>query len=85
MKRLLCIAAVALSFACGPSGSEGPTNCATTCDCTQTTAEARCPGEWGCVEGTCQYTCKSQCSQEPFTCASSDTCNGSICSSRTGC
>lgn len=81
---LLAVVAVGLSLACGGSTvAAGP--CSATCDCKQTSAPVKCPGEWQCVSGTCEYKCQSQCSELPHTCAASEPCNGSICSARTGC
>ena len=80
MKKLLFIAAAALSFACGATQP-----CNTNCDCTAKDAPVKCPGEWACNTGNCEYQCRSQCSQLPYTCATDEECNGTICSARKGC
>ena len=65
--------------ACGESAQ----SCETTCDCTQTDAPMRCPGEWVCnADKLCEYSCKGQCSEFPYTCRSEETCNGTFCSER---
>lgn len=82
MKKLIIIAAAALSLGCGPSGAQ---SCNTHCDCKRTDAEVRCPGEWACNAGSCEYQCRSQCSSLPYTCPADAECNGTICSVRKSC
>jgi len=74
------LAAVLLVLGCGSSKS-----CATDCDCTESTTDQKCAGEWICSSGACAYACKSVCNAGPYTCAATDTCNGTICSQKTHC
>lgn len=77
MRTLLFIVA-ALSLSCGAVSQ----TCTTSCDCTRTDSPSDCIGEWACVSGSCQYECRSQCSQLPYTCPEGQPCNGTICSAR---
>ncbi len=83
--RSLVIAAL-LFAGCGGDGKLGE-SCAQTCDCKETHAPLRCPGEWVCNEQKrCEYICKPTCADgAPSTCRDDDVCNGAICSSRTRC
>jgi hypothetical protein len=78
MKKLLLLCGAVMTLACGGTTQ----TCNTSCDCTGTTAPVKCPGEFVCVSGTCEYQCRSQCAELPYTCASGEECNGSICSAR---
>lgn len=79
-RRVMLVSAAVLISASGC----GPQTCKTSCDCTETTAPLKCPGEWTCgAAGTCEYACRAPCEQQPYTCAEGQSCNGSICSSRT--
>lgn len=71
-----------LSPGCGNSAAM-PTACEKTCDCTQTEAPVRCPGEWICnAQKTCEYKCQSACSGDVYTCPDGTDCNGTFCSER---
>jgi hypothetical protein len=76
-----------MAVACGGgSTTSGP--CQTTCDCKDTTTPLSCTGggEWDCNESqTCEYSCKTSCTGQVYTCASDEKCNGTICSERTTC
>ncbi len=62
---------------------DGAQACESTCDCAQTEVLARCSGEWVCnADKVCEYSCKGQCSELPYTCRAEETCNGSFCSER---
>lgn len=78
-KALITLALLGSSLLLGCNTSQG---CNTHCDCTDTSAPLKCPGEWACVNGSCEYQCRSQCAQLPYTCAADESCNGSICSVR---
>lgn len=64
------------------SACNGVQSCKTHCDCTDTHAPVKCPGEWACVEGACAYECRSPCTELPYTCGAGESCNGNICSVR---
>jgi hypothetical protein len=74
--------AALLFTSCTPSTIGGP--CAQTCDCKETTAPVRCPGEWVCnPQSLCEYTCKSSCDPNGvYTCPSCEDCIGTICWAR---
>lgn len=84
-KALLLAAAILLAPACGDPKLGGP--CQASCDCKETHAPVRCPGEWVCnPQKTCEYSCKSPCGTgAPYTCRDGEECNGSICSERQAC
>ncbi len=75
----LCLAS------CSPFAGLGDP-CESGCDCDRADAPVKCVGEWVCnVEKTCEYECKTPCSELPYTCASGEECNGTICSERGAC
>lgn len=85
MRQWIALGALAALFGCGSAPSATP--CQTSCDCQQTTADSRCPGEWVCnAEKVCAWACKGTCQEgAPYTCRDGEECNGSICSEKTGC
>lgn len=85
MTRLVLLVAVVL-LGCGDPKLGGP--CKVTCDCQLSTAPIKCAGagEWACnAQSTCEYSCTSACSGGVSTCPADESCNGTICTARTGC
>lgn len=86
MRALLVGLGLLFGSACNATLA-GP--CQSSCDCAQLNAPIRCPGEWGCnAQKTCEYTCKTTCGSGSGTdagCPGTETCNGSICTTRAGC
>jgi hypothetical protein len=73
---------VVLLLGCGTSAVP----CQSTCDCTETSSDNHCVGEWVCnASKVCEYACKTTCSGTVFTCPANEDCNGTICSARKAC
>jgi hypothetical protein len=84
MKRALVLIGFLLA-SCGDPKLGGP--CKSHCDCTATLAPIKCAGEWACnAQSTCEYSCKNPCGGGGVsTCPADETCNGQLCSLKTGC
>lgn len=80
IRSLLLALPVALLLCCGAASNAQ--SCTADCDCTGAPTQSS-PGEMMCVGGTCTFQSRSQCAQLPYTCASGQSCNGTICSAKT--